>query len=417
MCLLAAACGGGDDGMVTEAANTGTTTTEPSTTRVVLLFVGHGEPAHVADGDVVVSFPDGSEFGPHAATLGTPVEMQHTEWAAAYDEIATAMTYVFPDVNGNDVAHEMEISPAGDVPPFFTWEAFHDEVVEIYESFGDQSPHNELLAEHVAAVDSHVEGAEIVTRLAFLDAIPRIPDVMWEIDQDGGYDAIVVVPMLLASSTHTQEVEEQTEAAAALTGGIDVVMVAPFFEDPEMRAHVKAAVVSMAEELRTAVPATVAEDDIGVLLAAHGTPYVPADPSYGWREGEIFSDLGPIESAFHDEIAAALQWPTRTGRMNYAEPTIEDALAAFEEDGIGHVIVVPSAFPTAAMHTMYDVAKPSVGRPITPDEGVVAFERPSAMTVYYTAAGYADLEAGRKEFRAGLAGLAEVGIAEVLATR
>ena len=55
------------------------------------MFVGHGEPARVEDGDVPLSFPDGSPFGPHGVELGVPGEFQYTEWAAAYEEIATAL--------------------------------------------------------------------------------------------------------------------------------------------------------------------------------------------------------------------------------------------------------------------------------------------------------------------------------------
>ena len=148
---------------------------------VAVIFVGHGEPARVADGDIAIAFPDGSEFGPHAESLGVPADMQHTEWAAAYDEISTAMTYIFGDLNGNGEAHEMMISPQGDVPPFFTWDAFHEELEKVYNSFGDYSPHNDLIAEHVESLELDVDGAEIDTYLAYLDAVPRIPDVMYDI--------------------------------------------------------------------------------------------------------------------------------------------------------------------------------------------------------------------------------------------
>ena len=101
--------------------------------------------------------------------------------------------------------------------------------------------------------------------------------------------------------------------------------------------------------------------------------------------------------------------------MNYATPSIEESLAEFEADGIEHVLVIPSAFPTAAMHTMWDVAEPSVGRAVTPDEGVVSHTRPSGMSVHYSAEGYADLERGRESFRAGLEFIAESALQDLLA--
>jgi protoheme ferro-lyase len=382
---------------------------------VAVIFVGHGEPATVADGDIAIAFPDGGEFGPHAESLGVPTDMQHTEWAAAYDEISMAMTYIFGDLNQNGEAHEMQVSPQGDVPPFFTWEAFHDEIVEVYGSFGDYSPHNDLLTEHVDSLDLEVDGAEIDTYLAFLDAVPRIPDVMGEIDSDHDYDKIVLVPMLLASSTHTQEVADQVAEFGHLTGNAELVVTEPFFEVPFMRQRVKDAVLTMADYLRQSVPAGVADSDIGVLLASHGTPYVPALDEFGYQEGEIFSNLLLTEDLFHDEVIAELPWPARTGRMNYASPSIEESLAAFAGDGITHVIVVPSAFPTAAMHTMKDVAESAIGRTVTPDEGIVTHTHSSGLTVYYTSDGYADLDEGRDQFRAGLAFIAEIGVHEALA--
>ncbi len=172
--------------------------------------------------------------------------------------------------------------------------------------------------------------------------------------------------------------------------------------------------MAMIDHLHASLPAGVGDEQVGVMLAAHGTPYVPADPALGWREGDIFSDLSVVESEFHDEVALELDWAVRTGRMNYAEPTIEESLAAFEQDGIEHVLVVPSAFPTAAMHTMWDVAEPAVGRAVTPEEGVVVHTRASGMVVYYTAEGYADLDAGRRAFRAGLEDIATSGVEELV---
>jgi protoheme ferro-lyase len=388
---------------------------EAADQRVALLFVGHGEPSAFADGDIPIVLADGTEFGPHAVDLGTPVAFQTTEWAAAYDEIATAMTYIFGDLNQNGTLHEVEISPAGDVPPFFTWDAFHASIEEYYTGFGDYSPHNDAVAEHVANVNIEVDGASVTTFLAYLDAVPRIPDVVWDITRSDDYDQLVVVPMLLSSSTHTQEVESFVQEVAGLTAGMDVVVSEPFFEVPYMRARLREAVVAMATQVRESVPADAAPEDIAVLLAAHGTPYLPPDPDLGWVEGDIFSNLSLTEAVFHEELAAALPWQSRTGRMNYSEPSIEASLAAFEADGVAHVMVIPSAFPTAAMHTMWDVANSAVGHAVLPSEGVVVHTRPSGMQVYYSAEGYADLESGAELFRDGLGFMAEAGVVELLA--
>ena len=136
---------------------------------------------------------------------------------------------------------------------------------------------------------------------------------------------------------------------------------------------------------------------------------------FGWEEGEIYSNLVPTEDAFHEELSARLRWQTRTGRMNYSSPTIESSIDAMEADGIRHLLVTPSAFPTAAMHTQWDVANSAVGRAVLPKEGVIVHTRESGMKIYYTAQGFADLEVGREHFRDGLKFLAQAGTMEVIA--
>ena len=145
-----------------------------------------------------------------------------------------------------------------------------------------------------------MEGVQIDTHLAYLDAVPRIADVMLEIGDD--YDQLVVVPMLLASSTHTQEVADLVEESAR--EGAEINVVEPFYEVPFMRDRVADAVVATADRLRGSLPAEASDDEIGVMLVAHGTPYVPPDPAFGWQEGEIYSHLTMIEDEFHDELAA-----------------------------------------------------------------------------------------------------------------
>jgi len=249
--------------------------------RVALMFVGHGEPTTVEDGDVPVVFPDGSAFGPHGVELGVPEAYQHTEWAAAYEEIATAISYIFGDTNGNGVEHELGIAPHGDVPDFFTWEAFHASIYDHYDQCQNYSPHNDTLVAHLSGLNVRVKGARIDVFLALLDDVPRIPDVIHEISQ-GDYDELVVVPMLVSNSTHTDEIADQMEDMSHLTRGMEVLVTEPFFEVPYMRKSLGEGIVATAYELSKSLPAGVEDHNIGVLLASHGTPYVPPFAEFGW---------------------------------------------------------------------------------------------------------------------------------------
>lgn len=393
--------------------------------RVAVLFVGHGEPATFEDGDEVIGFWDGSDFGPHAADLGVPPLNQSTEWAAAYEEIATAIAYSVPctssvpptflpgDSNCNGTPHEILSSPIGDVPPFFIWDAFRGQIQGEYTALGNYSPHNDLIAEHVAALNIGAFGKYVDKYLAFLDAVPRIPDVLHDIAQKRRYARIVVVPLLLADSTHTQEVEEITREWAEKERHMEIIIGEPYFEVPYMRKKLTHAIAGMAEYIRSAIPAGVADEKIGVILAAHGTPFVPPYPEFGYMTEDIYSKLTLTEGDFHEDIASALPWEVRDGRMSYGHPTIEESIAAFCADGKTHVIVVPSAFPTAAVHTMWDVAMAAVERPVLPAEGIVSHSSSCGVVVHYTAKGYADVEPGRSDFQAGLRFMAETGLLEL----
>ena len=233
--------------------------------RIALMFVGHGEPAAVEDGDVPIVFPDGSPFGPHGAEAGVPEAYQHTEWAAAYEEIATALTYIFGDMNGNGIEHEVAVIPEGDVPDFFTWEIFHATIYRNYELTGNYSPHNDSLREHVSSLTIGVRGAQIDVYLALLDDVPRIPDVVHEI-ANGSYDELVVVPMLVSNSTHTDEITGQMEDVSHLTGDMEVLVTEPFFEVPYMRKSLGDGIVAMAHHLRKSVPSEVEDHNIGPSL-------------------------------------------------------------------------------------------------------------------------------------------------------
>ncbi len=91
---------------------------------VAVLFVAHGEPTTFDDGTAVAEFWDGTLLGPSGTTLDVPASEQATIWAAGYEETAAALTCQHGDFNQNGIAHELAMFPAGDVPPFFTWDAY-----------------------------------------------------------------------------------------------------------------------------------------------------------------------------------------------------------------------------------------------------------------------------------------------------
>ncbi len=381
--------------------------------QVAVMFVGHGEPPTFEEGNVPTYFWDGTPFGPHGVELGVPEQYQLTEWGAAFEEIATALAYQFGDYNGNGIRYEVLPFPMGDVPPFFTFEAFISMVEAEYMALGNYSPHSDMLREHVDNTRVGIMGCNIDMYLALLDDYPRIPDVLHEIAQNPRYKRVVVAPLLLSRSSHSQEVEEIAHEWVAKERPMEVVYLEPLFEIPFARRRIVSAVAEMAKLVRESVPASIPDDKIGVVVGAHGTPYKPPYPEFGWEEGDLYSRLPLFEEDFLEAISNELPWELRNGRMSFSHPTIEESLAAFEADGKTHAILVPSVFKTPSIHTMWDLGIAAVGRPVLPSEGVVSFTRPSGMTVWFTSKGIADEEPGRELLRSSMRFVAESGLLEL----
>jgi hypothetical protein len=306
---------------------------------VAILFVGHGEPKHFQDGTKTIKHWDGTDFGPYGVALGVPPEEQSTIWAAAYAETAEAIAYQTGDLNQNGISHEVLLFPDGDIPPNFTYQAFKDKAEAEYEAVGGTSPHNDSLNGHAKKVQVGIPGYDFDTYLAFLDAEPIIPNALHQIAQTRRYQKLVVVPFLMAESTHTQEVVNlvQEWAARLLRPGsterpMEIVFAQPFYNQPYARSLLASAVADLAQFLYTHIPAGVPDEKIGVVLGGHGDPFSPPYPEFGWQPGEIYSNLYLHEKGFASEVARLLPWDTKLANMSFREPTTETALVQF--DGI-----------------------------------------------------------------------------------
>ena len=61
-------------------------------------------------------------------------------------------------------------------PASSTGRPFMPSIFDHYELFGNYSPHNELIQEHVESLKIKVQGAQYRCYLALLDEVPRIRD-------------------------------------------------------------------------------------------------------------------------------------------------------------------------------------------------------------------------------------------------
>ena len=85
------------------------------------------------NGDVPISFADGGPFGPHACEIGVPGASIHRMGRGLRRDRHRDDLH-FPRSQRQRHPHELAIAPAGDVPPFFTWPAFHAGIHEHYQA-------------------------------------------------------------------------------------------------------------------------------------------------------------------------------------------------------------------------------------------------------------------------------------------
>ncbi|MGE5549138.1 MAG: ferrochelatase [Bacteroidota bacterium] len=390
---------------------------------VVVLFVGHGEPATFNEGLEPVQFPDGKYIGPFGTPyapqvpdnfeLVVPENYRNTLWAMLYIEVAEAIAYTMGDANNNGKPHEPFFIPFGDVTPGFRWNAFLGEAAAQYAAFGG-SPHNATWQNHVNKTRLSLLNKSIDIELAYMDARPMIEEKVYQVLQSQRVDKLVVVPLLLSESTHTQEIKEAVELGVEMSGReVEIAWGHPFFVEPYVRNLHASAVAAMVEWVRAKLPAGVPNDQIGVVLAAHGDPFPPPYPEFGYEPGDAYSYVYLMEKDFHDAITNKLPYDTLMGINEFRPPSVESGIEDFSNAGKQHIIVVPANFPTPSMHTMWDIAEAAVGRPVHVAEGFATRVLPSGTTVWYTPHGYGDLEPGATYVRNGMRYCAEVALLEL----
>jgi protoheme ferro-lyase len=370
---------------------------------IAVLFVGHGEPETLADWSEHHLFADGSSLGPSGETLGVPPDERDTIYAAAYEEIATAMSYQMKDMNGNGIKHELALTPQGDVPASFTYPAFKGMVQMEMAQLG-MSPHNTLVFSRINAMKTTPLAAFADFYWAMLDARPMIPDAVSQIKKRGHYSHVIVIPLFLSSdSTHTQEIREMVPTAMARNSlDAKIIFGKTFFEnDYVLNLHLTA-IAGQVEQMRGRLPPEAANQDIGVVIAGHGDPFVLPYPEFGYEEGDIHSNLTATENTFARLLARRLPYESLLGVNEFRLPNVGMALEEMLKRNKSHILVVPAIFPTASFHSMWDIPMKVLKRPIKASEGYGSRAHESGTVIWYSPLGYGDSAAGASLIRRGL---------------
>jgi protoheme ferro-lyase len=243
-----------------------------------------------------------------------------------------------------ETMHEFDHDKAAFIPfplrPFF----FHALRKEYLRAGG--SPHNKI--HHYLCQAVQVSMPETLQKesrfyLAYLDSNPR-PDEMAIRAMNEGADRIILLPIFITISSHTQAGREMVAALEPEKYGVALVEAEPLWNSALLQEYfVVRANVERGELER---------DKVGVLLVGHGQPEAwdaiyPTQTQHEnlYREG-IKQHL--VRDGYRAE-KVVLTW------MSFQRPFIAEGLRLLAASGVEQILVFPVSISADSLHSEVDV--------------------------------------------------------------
>ncbi len=270
---------------------------------------------------------------------------------------------------------------------------------EIYAQIGGRSPLLTLSEAQGAALEAALahRGQEARTFVAMRYWHPMSDETAAAI-ADWRADEIVLLPLYPQFSTTTTGSSLRAWEAAARRAGLDrpVRAICCYPTDPGFIAAVVGLIVAALDEAK-ALGGTAR-----LLFSAHGLPkrvIARGDPYQAQVEATVAAVMDRLGEAAGDHVIC---YQSRVGPLQWIGPAIEDELRRAADDGIGTVVVVPTAFVSEHSETLVELDIEY--RALAAKLGIANYMR--VATVGTTAAfieGLADLVTGALEGSGGLA--------------
>jgi protoheme ferro-lyase len=224
--------------------------------------------------------------------------------------------------------------------PFF----FHAMRKEYLKAGG--SPHNRIHEYMFRAVQAFFPAGKkkgLHFYLAFLDCNPR-PDEMAIRAINDGADRIILLPIFITISSHTQAGQGMVAALEPEKFGVSVCMAEPLWDSEPLKNHF----VQRAEAARGDTP----REQAGILLIGHGQPKAwdaiyptQTEQENQYREG--IKDL-LVQKGYRPENVL----PTW---MSFKKPSIAESLRTLVTAGVAKILVFSASISAAAIHSEVDV--------------------------------------------------------------
>jgi len=224
--------------------------------------------------------------------------------------------------------------------PFF----FHGFRKEYLQAGG--SLHNQIHGEIFRAVQTSFSDDKkdrYQFYLAFLDSKPHPDEIAIQAINESA-DRIILLPIFITTSSHTQAGQEMVAALEPEKYGVVVKMAEPLWNSSILREHfIKKANLTLGDTNK---------DQIGILLVGHGQPKA-------WDE--IYPTQTEQEILYRDGIKQAF---VRNGYrsnnvfsawMSFQKPSITEGLHALSVNNISKILVFSASISAASLHSEIDV--------------------------------------------------------------
>ncbi|MBI4927442.1 MAG: ferrochelatase [Anaerolineae bacterium] len=216
---------------------------------------------------------------------------------------------------------------------------------EEYRKIG-RSPHNAIHARIFDALTQRLQGklpGGTLVAQAFLDTNPR-PDEQAVIAVNRGAKRILLVPVFLTESSHTQAGLEMVTELGLSKLGVQVAMSQPLWNDPSLRQLYGArAAQHVAPEARART---------GMLLVAHGQPdsWDAVFPLQTVQERQFCDALrqGFIDEGY-DPALVEMAW------MEFKNPRPGEAARKLAARGAETILLIPASMSAKSIHSQVQI--------------------------------------------------------------
>jgi len=224
-------------------------------------------------------------------------------------------------------------------------------VQEYYRHIGGRSPILRLTQRQAAALEQRLKAeAQVRVKVAMRYWHPLTEQTVKEL-HDEGVDSVVLLPLYpqYSRSTTGSSVNEWRRVAARTGYAPDIRVVEEYCEHPlYVRAlveHIRIGLLRVPEADR---------NKVHLVFSAHGTPMKlvrQGDP----YQSQIERTRDAVVRAGNFGLPHHLCYQSKVGPQKWLEPSLTGTIHALATDGVTHVLVVPLAFVSNHVETLWEI--------------------------------------------------------------